>query len=89
MTRDQLQETVLQRLGRVAPEADLARLRPGVPIRDQLDLDSMDFLNFIIALHEELHVEVPEKDYAKLATLQGCVDYLLAASQAQRTHGNA
>ncbi|MBZ5703592.1 MAG: hypothetical protein LAN84_17305, partial [Acidobacteriia bacterium] len=46
--------------------------------RDQLDIDSMDLLNFVIALHQELHVEIPEADYPKLATLQGCVDYLFA-----------
>jgi acyl carrier protein len=50
-----------------------------VPLREQLDIDSMDFLNFVIALHKELGVGLPEKDYPKLATLDGCVDYLASA----------
>jgi acyl carrier protein len=49
-----------------------------VSFRDQLDIDSMDFLNFVIAVHEALHVEIPEADYPKLATLNGCVEYLAA-----------
>jgi acyl carrier protein len=67
---------VLRCLGEIAPEADPARVKPDVSFRDQLDLDSMDFLNFVIALHEALGVDVPEVDYPKLATLDGCVGYL-------------
>ena len=44
--------------------------------RDQLDIDSMDFLNFVIALHEKLHLEIPETDYPKLTTLNGCMEHL-------------
>jgi acyl carrier protein len=66
----------MQCLGEVAPEADLALLRPDTPLRDQLDIDSMDFLNFIIGLDRSLGVAVPESDYGHLASLQGCVDYL-------------
>ncbi len=77
MTADQIRATVLRVLGEIAPEADLAQLKPDVPLRTQLDLDSMDFLNFVIALHEALRVEIPEADYPKLATLDGCVDYLV------------
>ena len=80
MTRDELQMTVLHVLGRIAPEADPEQLRSDVSFREQLDMDSMDFLNFVIALHKELHVEIPEKDYPKLASLHGCVDYLAAAT---------
>jgi acyl carrier protein len=50
-----------------------------VDLRDQLDIDSMDFLNFVIALHERLGVDVPERDYPQLATFDGCVEYLAAA----------
>jgi acyl carrier protein len=49
-----------------------------VSFRDQLDIDSMDFLNFVIAVHEALHVEIPEADYPKLITLNGCVAYLVS-----------
>jgi acyl carrier protein len=78
--RDELRATVLRCLGEVAPEADPARVRPDVSFRDQLDLDSMDFLNFVIALHQALGVDVPEVDYPKLATLDGCVEYLAEAA---------
>ena len=65
-------------------EADLATLAPDVSFRDQLDLDSMDHLNFVIALHAALQVEIPEADYPKLATLDACVNYLVAAATADR-----
>lgn len=78
MTPDEIRSVVLRNLGAIAPEADLEHLRPDVGFREQLDIDSMDFLNFVIALHKELRVEIPEKDYPKLATLRGCTDYLVA-----------
>jgi acyl carrier protein len=76
MTRDEIRAIVLRTLGDIAPEADLSTLAPDVSFRDQLDVDSMDLLNFVIALHAVLHVAIPEADYPKLATLDGCVDYL-------------
>jgi acyl carrier protein len=71
-----LRATVLRCLGEVAPEMDPAAIDPRVPLREQLDLDSMDVLNFAIALHHATGIDVPEVDYPKLATLDGCVDYL-------------
>ena len=82
MTDDEIRSIVFRALSEVAPEADPATLDPKVPLRDQLDIDSMDFLNFVIALDKELGVAVPETDYPKLATLDGCVAYL-----AERTGG--
>ena len=79
MTREEIRATVLRVLGEIAPEADLARLEPDVSFRAQLDLDSMDFLTFVIALHETLRVEIPDADYPRLFTLDGCVDYLASA----------
>ena len=76
MTGDEIRGAVLRVLGEIAPEADLSTIKPDVPFRDQLDLDSMDLLNFVIALHEALRVEIPEADYPKLATLDGAVHYL-------------
>ena len=76
MTRDDLRATVLRALGDVAPEADLGTLQPDVPFRAQLDLDSMDLLNFVVALHAALGVDIPEADYPKLTTLDDCVEYL-------------
>jgi acyl carrier protein len=76
MTEEQIRDTVLRVLGGIAPEADLAALEPSVSFRDQLDIDSMDFLNFVIGVCEELKVEVPEADYPKLFSLDACVAYL-------------
>jgi acyl carrier protein len=78
MTKDQIRETVLSVLGQIAPEADLSQIKTDLRIRDQLDIDSMDLLNWVIGLHKELNVEIPEADYPKLATLDGCIDYLAA-----------
>jgi acyl carrier protein len=76
MTRDEIRARVIRCLREVAPEADLAGLRPGAPLRDQLDIDSMDFLNFVIGLDRSLRVAVPESEYHRLATLDGCVGYV-------------
>ena len=78
MTKDEIQAILLRLLGNIAPEADLTQLKPDANIRDELDIDSMDFLNFAIAVHETLHVEIPEADYPQLATINGCVEYLAA-----------
>ena len=75
---EDLRGTIVRVLGDVAPEADLATLRPDIPFRDQLDLDSMDILNFVVGLHAALGVEIPETDYPKVATLDACVEYLKA-----------
>lgn len=83
MTRDELRTLVLRNLGTIAPEADPALLKENVSFRDQLDIDSMDFLNFMIALHKELQVEIPERDYPQLFTLDGCVNYLTKSLEAR------
>ena len=74
MTKEEIRSTVLRILGEIAPEADLNQLKPDVSFRDQLDIDSMDFLNFVIALDEELHVSIPESEYAKLSSLNSSVE---------------
>jgi acyl carrier protein len=76
MTREEIRQEVLAQLKRLAPEIDPASVRPNVDLRDEVDLDSMDFLHLITALHQRLGVDVPEVDYAKLATLDGAVEYL-------------
>ena len=77
MTEAELRRVVLETLRDIAPEADLEALAPDKALRDELDIDSMDFLNFVIALHEKLGVDIPEADYPQLATLDGAVVYLL------------
>jgi acyl carrier protein len=79
MTKNETQEKVLRVLGQIAPEADLTQLKPDRRIRDQLDIDSMDLLNFAIGLHKEFGIDIPEADYPQLATLSGCVSYLSKA----------
>ena len=79
MTKEQLQAKVLQILGTIAPDVELDSIKPAVEFRDQFDFDSMDFLNFAIALHKEFKVDIPETDYARLGTLNGCISYLQEA----------
>jgi acyl carrier protein len=67
---------VLAELQRIAPETEWGALVPAKPLREQVDLDSMDWLNFIVALHERFQVEIPESDYARLGTLEQVVAYL-------------
>jgi acyl carrier protein len=76
MRDNDLAATVRSSLARIAPEADLDGLDPDAPLREELDLDSMDFLNFVGELHQRTAVDVPERDYSKLASLHGCVEYL-------------
>lgn len=76
MTPDDLKAAIVSALTGVAPEIDPASIRPGVSFRDQLDLDSMDFLNFVLALHDRLGVEIPERDYPQLYTFDGALAYL-------------
>jgi acyl carrier protein len=63
-------------LSRVAPEVDFEAIDPEADLRAQVDIDSMDFLNLVTALHQRLGVDIPETDYPKLATLQGALSYL-------------
>ena len=74
--QDELKQTVLRLLGEIAPEADPASVKPDVSFRDQLDIDSIDFLNFIVAMHKQFQIDVPESDYPELTTIDGCVRYL-------------
>jgi len=67
---------VIASLAAIAPETDFENLDPDADLRDELDLDSMDFLNFVIGLHDRMGIEVPERDYPQLLTLDMCVRYL-------------
>jgi acyl carrier protein len=77
MTKEEIKGNVLRILGEIAPEADLSNLKSDVSFRDQLDLDSMDFLNFVIALDEELHVGISESEYKRLSSLDTTIAFLL------------
>ena len=76
MTEADIRSVLQQELGNIAPEIDLGRLDPRADLREALDINSMDFLNFVTAVHHRLNVEIPELDYPKLVTLDGAVAYL-------------
>ena len=81
MDKNELRKTVLAELGRIAPEIEEGELSPDRPLREQVDLDSMDWLNFLVALNERLKIEIPEADYRKLGTLEQIVSYLSAKAR--------
>lgn len=76
MSVDDIKKAVLEALKEVAPEVDIESLDANVSFRDQVEIDSVDFLNFAIALDEKLGVTIPEIDYPKLSSLNGSVTYL-------------
>lgn len=82
MDATEVRATVAEVLAGIAPEVEFATLDPATPLRDQIDLDSMDFLNVIVGLHERLEVDIPESDYARLVSLNDIVDYLCAKKPA-------
>lgn len=73
-----IRATVLRVLGEVAPEADAAGVDPAADLREDLELDSMDILNLAIGLYQATGVEVPERDYPQIVTIDGAVGYLAA-----------
>ena len=76
MTRDEIRTFVATAIEEIAPDAALDALDPSVSLRDELDLDSMDFLALVRAIHEQLGVDIPEGDYSSVDSLDGCVSYL-------------
>lgn len=76
MSKDEIEAAVRRELQRIAPEADIEALDPDGDIREELDIDSMDLLRFVTALHAELGVSVPESDYRRIDTVRGCTEYL-------------
>jgi len=76
--RQTLTTTVLSLLAAIAPELEPEALNPERPLRQQVDLDSMDWLNFLVSLHQRFGVDIPESDYARLVCLKDVVDYVQA-----------
>ena len=76
MTPEDIIITIKDIIHSINPDEELGGVDPEVPLRDQLDLDSMDFLDIVMELRKRYGVQVPEDDYKELATLQGCADYL-------------
>lgn len=79
MNSSEIRDHIFEILHRIAPEADLNQLDPAQSLRETLDIDSFDFLNVLIALHEKFGVEIPESDYRQVSTLTGMMDYLAKA----------
>jgi acyl carrier protein len=80
MTDDDARDLIRTVLGEVAPEADLDSVGPDETMQEALDLDSLDFLNFVTGLHERTGLEIPEHDYPELSTVKGCVRYLTTSA---------
>jgi acyl carrier protein len=76
MTRDEIKDVILEIIADIDEEADLAGLDADAPLRDQLDLDSMDFLDIVMELRKRYKLQIPEDEYPQLATLTSCVNYL-------------
>lgn len=76
MSEQEIRAVVLRALGNVAPEVDFTAVAPDVPLRRQVDIDSVDYLRVLVELNEALHVEIPETDYARIATIDALVAYL-------------
>ena len=76
MTNEEIVLAIKDIIASIAPDEDLSGLALDVRLREQIELDSMDFLDIVMELRKRYGVQVPEEDYMELATLQGCVDYL-------------
>ncbi len=77
MTTAEIQKAILDILASIAPDEDLSKLDPQVPFRDQMELDSMDFLDIVMELRKRYRVQIPEEDYPALASMNSSVEYLL------------
>jgi len=78
MNEEEIRAAVLATLKTIAPELQAREIQTDRPLRNQIDLDSMDWLNFLIGLHQRLKVDIPESDYGKLTTFDGILAYLAA-----------
>jgi acyl carrier protein len=83
MTKDACKQIVIDIISDIAPDEDLTNIKPDVRLRDQLQLDSMDFLDIVMELRKRHGIEVPEADYMQLASLDSCAEYLTPKFQAK------
>ena len=84
MNREEIQDAIKDIIQTVAPDEDVSNLKPDVKLREQIELDSMDFLDIVMELRKRYGVQVPEDDYKELATLDGCVSYLSPLLQGKK-----
>jgi len=78
MNEADIRAVLREEIDNIAPDIDLETVDASADLREALDIDSMDFLNFVTAIHQRLGVDIPELDYPKLVTLNGAVSYLTA-----------
>jgi acyl carrier protein len=83
MTKDACKQIVIDIISDIAPDEDLTNIKSDVRLRDQLQLDSMDFLDIVMELRKRHGIEVPEADYMQLASLDSCAEYLTPKFQAK------
>lgn len=76
MTQDEIRKVVLDILENIAPDEDLSSLDDTVAFRDQMELDSMDFLDIVMELRKQYRIQIPEEDYQSLASMASTVEYL-------------
>ncbi len=76
MTREEIKDAVIEIINNILPEGDCSEVDPDLKLRDQLELDSMDFLDIVMELRKQYKVQIPESDYPELATLTSCLNYL-------------
>ena len=76
MDKEEIKKIVLDIIAEIAPDEDTSNVDPSVALREQLELDSMDFLDIVMELRKQHGIEVPEDDYGQLASLQSSADYL-------------
>jgi len=76
MTRDEIKNVILEIIEDIDEDAEFDNLNPDEPLRDQLDLDSMDFLDIVMELRKRYKLQIPEEEYPELSTLNSCVNYL-------------
>ena len=83
MNERELREVLVRAIREIAPEVDPAGIDPDASLTEQLELDSMDLLNVVVSVHEQTGIDIPERDYPKLATLNDVIAYLASAQRAR------
>jgi acyl carrier protein len=76
MSPDEIRQVILDILARIAPDEDLSELKDEVAFRDQMELDSMDFLDIVMELRKQYRIHIPEEDYGNLASMERTISYL-------------
>lgn len=87
MSPDETRSLLARLLHGVAPEVDLEEIDPSAPLQEAAELDSMDFLNLVTALYEETGIDIPERDYPRIATIDGFVAYVATDDGARGAAG--